>query len=700
MNIASLNVVTIIFTLVAGDNKSNLSYISCPFDHRCICSTSPILDIDCNNTQITRNDIPYFPRNVNQLNLGFNFLVQIRNNTFHLMHELSKLDLSWNEITVIEEGTFDDLHNLQELHFEGNLINCSQGALPMSVFKSLTSLKFLNVAKMQNCKRFPDFIISGLTRLESIVIDIRPIVAVPEFGVGYLSLKHFKRLKAGFCILLGVDKDTFVNLPYVEYLDLQNCLLMQIESKTFTANTNLTYLDISNNNLLIDVFPILSQALPNSLKILKMSNSMRDLYSFNPNLIFKSDETSLEEFYINGNKFVYALGDEDHKLPSTLRIADFSNNILMKFCFDMPNLLALDLRNNSLGVYLASNRYTYSNETTLKQVDLSLNEIHDLTFPIFHGHAYTTKINLSYNKLTDISFDLSHLVRLEILDLSHNNIWSVSKLSSLDILHTLSTSAKLNLSYNRLKCSCKNLPFIQWLLENRNMMVQSKGYNCRYENGQIADMRDASLIDILLKKDCRSYTILIVGVTVALLIVLILLFAGLIFRYRWKLRYLLYMTRHKYKLYKSIQSSKHYKYDAFISYANAETGFISNELIPNLERNHNLKLCIHQRDFIPGEEITQNITNGIHQSKMTVCILSQSFLDSYYCMFEFNMARMESIYAREGKNVLFLILYEHIRLKDMPLVMLEFVEQQSYIEYPRDEQGNIVFWEKLKDALL
>ncbi|VDI16617.1 Hypothetical predicted protein [Mytilus galloprovincialis] len=613
------------------------------------------------------------------------------------MHELSKLDLSWNEITVIEKGTFDDLYSLQELHLEGNFINCSQDAHPKSVFKSLTSLKYLNVANMQNCRRFPDFIISSLTSLESVDIDIRPVVAVPEFGLGYLSLKHFKRLKAGYCILLGINKETFVNIPYVEYLDLQNCSLMRIERKTFRANTNVIYLDISNNNLIIDVSFF---ALPNSLKILKISNSIRDLYSFNPNMIFNSDETSLEELYINENNFIYALGDQDKKLPSTLRIADFSDNILMKFCFDLATVLALDLRNNSLGVYLASNRYTSSNETTLKQVDLSSNEIHDLTFPIFHGHSNTTKINLSYNKLTDISFDLSHLVQLEILDLSHNNIWSVSKQSSLDVLHKLSTTAKLDLSYNRLKCSCKNLPFIQWLLENRNMMVQSKGYTCRYENGQIADMRDASPIVMLLREDCRTYTLLIVGVTVAMLIAFIFLCAGLIFRYRWKLRYLLYMTRHKYKLYKSIQSHKNYKYDAFISYANSETEFIMNDVIPNLERNHNFNLCIHQRDFIPGEDITQNITNGIHQSKMTVCILSQSFLDSYYCMFEFNMARMESIYAREGKNVLFLILYEQIRLKDMPLVMLEFVEQKSYIEYPRDEQGNIVFWEKLKEALL
>ncbi|VDI46784.1 Hypothetical predicted protein [Mytilus galloprovincialis] len=37
--------------------------------------------------------------------------------------------------------------------------------------------------------------------------------------------------------------------------------------------------------------------------------------------------------------------------------------------------------------------------------------------------------------------------------------------------------------------------------------------------------------------------------------------------------------------------------------------------------------------------------------------------------------------------------------QDRQLVMLELVENDSYIEYPKDEQGNIVFWDKLKEAM-
>jgi L-ribulose-5-phosphate 3-epimerase UlaE len=54
------------------------------------------------------------------------------------------------------------------------------------------------------------------------------------------------------------------------------------------------------------------------------------------------------------------------------------------------------------------------------------------------------------------------------------------------------------------------------------------------------------------------------------------------------------------------------------------------ECIANLEHNGNAKLCIHQRDFLPGEEITVNITNAIHESKKTICIITREFLKSYY----------------------------------------------------------------------
>ncbi|CAC5395033.1 TLR13 [Mytilus coruscus] len=142
-----------------------------------------------------------------------------------------------------------------------------------------------------------------------------------------------------------------------------------------------------------------------------------------------------------------------------------------------------------------------------------------------------------------------------------------------------------------------------------------------------------------------------------------------------------------------------YVYDAFISYSENDQKFIIEECIKNLEGNGNMKLCIHQRDFIPGEEITQNIISAIQNSRKTICIISRSFLESYYCMFEFNMARMESIHSRNGKNVIFLVFYEKLLPEELPLVLYELIQKQSYIEYPNDEHGNVIFWDKIKDAI-
>jgi hypothetical protein len=68
-------------------------------------------------------------------------------------------------------------------------------------------------------------------------------------------------------------------------------------------------------------------------------------------------------------------------------------------------------------------------------------------------------------------------------------------------------------------------------------------------------------------------------------------------------------------------------------------------------------------------------------------------------MFEYNMSRVESIYSRNKESILYLVFLEQIPAKDLPLIILELVQSQSYIEYPNDEYGNTVFWDKLRGAL-
>ena len=119
-----------------------------------------------------------------------------------------------------------------------------------------------------------------------------------------------------------------------------------------------------------------------------------------------------------------------------------------------------------------------------------------------------------------------------------------------------------------------------------------------------------------------------------------------------------------------------FRFDAFISYVEEDRRYII-ELVKSLEKDYCLSLCIHNRDFIPETEIADNITNAIHCSRRTVCFMTKHFLDSYWCMFELNMARMKAIYSRNGKNVLFLVAFESGIMKRLPLQLMDLVNSKS-----------------------
>ena len=60
-------------------------------------------------------------------------------------------------------------------------------------------------------------------------------------------------------------------------------------------------------------------------------------------------------------------------------------------------------------------------------------------------------------------------------------------------------------------------------------------------------------------------------------------------------------------------------------------------ILPELEENQNppFKLCIHSRDFKPGDPICDNIQKAISQSNSAIIIMSQAFVDSIWCKAEF-----------------------------------------------------------------
>ncbi|KAH3739760.1 hypothetical protein DPMN_046447 [Dreissena polymorpha] len=204
-----------------------------------------------------------------------------------------------------------------------------------------------------------------------------------------------------------------------------------------------------------------------------------------------------------------------------------------------------------------------------------------------------------------------------------------------------------------------------------------------------------------LDANCRSYTLIIVMCCIGISSALATVMGGVIYRHRWKLRYLLFMSRKRFFGYRRLPDYtviENYRFNAFISYAEDNIRFILDEIIPKLE-TENVSLCLHQRHFLPGNAISDNIIQAIQSSRKTIVILSEAFLRSKCCMYEFNMARMESIYSRQDRVCLVIVMLEHVPHNKMPLEMLRWIQENSYSEYTHERDGQVMFWERLVSAI-
>ncbi|XP_063290254.1 uncharacterized protein LOC134575047 [Pelobates fuscus] len=80
------------------------------------------------------------------------------------------------------------------------------------------------------------------------------------------------------------------------------------------------------------------------------------------------------------------------------------------------------------------------------------------------------------------------------------------------------------------------------------------------------------------------------------------------------------------------------KYHVFISYSSGDSIWVD-DLIHKLEDMYpRLKICYHERDFLPGKTIIDNMVDCIQSSQKTVVVLSPDFVRSRWCLFEANLS--------------------------------------------------------------
>ena len=417
----------------------------------------------------------------------------------------------------------------------------------------------------------------------------------------------------------------------------------------------------------------------------------------------RTKNNSLENVDLDGNIF-HRLNGPIGPFPRARKLV-FSRNychyIGPNFFDEFISVEHLDLSDNYLGPFFTQqpSEKVFWKLASLKYLHLEENKITSFFRETFTPLRNLTGLYLKNNKLKYFELNVQPLNSLAYLGLSSNFFgWLSSELMN-NLVRNLqhqNSSFGVDLRGNPLRFDCAHSEFIRWIYDNSEHMI---GYrNLTFNPNVILSKATFNKFE----SSCRSYTLLIVICSIGLVVFLSVVIVGVVYRNRWKIRYFLYMSKVGFLGYARLSerpNTVEYTYDAFISYAEEDLSFVTDRIIPTLEELHCMKLCVHERDFIPGKPISDNIIDAIRNSRKTVIVLSNVFMRKKWCVYEFNMARMENIYSRDDSNHIVVVMLEDVKTENMPLEMMEWIQSNSYIEHTQDEQGETLFWNNLKQAI-
>ena len=310
---------------------------------------------------------------------------------------------------------------------------------------------------------------------------------------------------------------------------------------------------------------------------------------FNNVTVYLKVNNSLTEIHLSG----YSLPVLEMTIridPNHLKYLDISNNKIERLGADLlihlEHLKTIDLSNNRLAVSKQlENAFSklFRNNSKLEIVRLSTNGLNYLPSKVFQFNSELKRIDLSNNKILQVPFEVSHLHKLELLDLRRNSIeylneWSRHQLDMLyrrkqEARNTEDTSFTVDLRGNIFSCKCHSLDFIKWFVHSP-IFEDSRGlYHCELDSKHIPmdtgainraefdcdkPQREARRLVLIILLPCVSTGIL-VGIAILIL-------------KRYKRDKLYRRLREQIDLIHENQLG--YRFPVFLSYASEDSAFV------------------------------------------------------------------------------------------------------------------------------
>jgi toll-like receptor 13 len=334
--------------------------------------------------------------------------------------------------------------------------------------------------------------------------------------------------------------------------------------------------------------------------------------------------------------------------------------------------------------------------TALRTLSMACSKLDFVSAQLFGRFANLTTLVLKLNAIAVLPagvFDL--LSQLTSLDLSGNQITVVSEGAFTAGLRE--QLRNLDLGQNPFVCSCDLVWFRHWYLwSDRSVFNKTDAhYTCfdKDENRKLTFQAfHMSQQACLLSPEVNNNIIFANAFLVTTMTAFLLLYS-----YRWHLRLFLYEAfRGRDDARRRYLQQGNFKYDIFVSYASENLPWVRRNLMAELEERLGLRLCIHERDFIPGQNIVDNISECVESSKKVMMLFSRHFKRSPWCQFELAFCLT---HVMDHDDALIIVSLDDLTSYELTSTMMAVLKTTTYIQWNRHPDAVRSFWGRLQQAL-
>ncbi|CAO2639850.1 Toll-like receptor 1 [Lemmus lemmus] len=425
------------------------------------------------------------------------------------------------------------------------------------------------------------------------------------------------------------------------------------------------YLNFTDNLLTDMVF----KDCRNLIKLKTLSLQKNQLKKLENIILMSAEMKSLQKLDISQNFLQYGKEENLCSWTESLLVLNLSSNMLTDSVFRClpPKVKVLDLHNNRI--------MSIPKDTTYLQA--------------------LQELNVASNSLTDLP-GCGAFSSLSVLVIEHN---SVSH-PSVDFFQSCQKIRSLAAGNNPFRCTCELREFITNIGHVSGEVVE--GWPDSYRCDSPESAKGTPLQDFRMSPLSCDTVLLIVTIGATLLVLAaIVAFLCLYFDLPWYLRMLCQWTRtrHRARNIPAEELQRKLQFHAFVSYSGHDSTWVKNELLPNLEKD-GIRVCLHERHFIPGKSIVENIVHFIEKSYKSIFVLSPHFIQSEWCHYELYFAHHNLFH--EGSDNLILIVLEPIPQYSIPSnyhKLKSLMAQRTYLEWPVENSKHGLFWANLRATI-